>query len=118
MVKRTHNFRDLIIWKNAMDIVETIYKLSAGLPSEEKFSLTSQINRSAISIPSNIAEGSGRSTNKDFLKFLNIALSSSFELETQLILTNRLFNIEVEELLNKINELQKMIVGFKKTLNS
>jgi four helix bundle protein len=101
-----------------MEIVEMAYRITSQFPTEERFSLVNQINRSAVSIPSNIAEGSGRTTNKDFLNFLNIALSSSFELETQMILANRLFHVEIDEFLNKLNELQKMIVGFKKTLNS
>lgn len=114
---RRHNFRELKIWQEAMQIVKSVYFLTSQLPSDEKFGLTSQINRSSVSIPSNIAEGSGRTSNKEFIHFLNISLSSSFELETQLILSNELFNIEVENTLKKINELQKMIVGFKKTLD-
>lgn len=113
-----HNFKDLKIWQEAMIVVKSTYLLTAQLPSDEKFGLVSQINRSAVSIPSNIAEGSGRTTNKDFLHFINISLSSSFELETQLILANDLFNLEVENLIVKINELQRMIVGFKKSISS
>lgn len=88
-MKRTHNFKELMIWKKTMDIVEKTYNITSGLPSEERFALVSQLNRCAVSIPSNIAEGSGRSTEKDFIKFLNMALSSSFELETQLLLAKR-----------------------------
>ena len=114
---RRHNFRDLKIWQEAMQIVKSVYVLTSQLPKDEKFGLISQINRSSVSIPSNIAEGSGRTSNKEFMHFLNISLSSSFELETQLILSNELFNIEIKNTLKKINELQKMIVGFKKTLD-
>lgn len=115
-MKRTHNFKELTIWKKGMNIVEQTYQLTSKLPAEERFVLISQLNRCAISIPSNIAEGAGRSTEKDFINFLNIALSSSYELETQLILTNRLFDFDVEDNLNDLMELQKMIVGFKKSL--
>lgn len=112
-----HNFRELKIWKEALDLTRLVYQITAELPSEEKFGLKSQLNRSAVSVPSNIAEGSGRSTNKDFRNFLNIALSSSYELETQLILASDIFDLNVKETINKLNELQKMIVGFRKTLN-
>ena len=112
-----HNFKDLKIWQEAMKVVKSTYLLSAQLPSDERFGLMSQINRCAVSIPSNIAEGSGRTTDKDFLNFINFSLSSSFELETQLILVNDLFNLDVEELIIKINELQRMIVGFKKSIS-
>lgn len=113
-----HNFKEMKIWQEAMKVVKSTYFLTAQLPSDEKFGLISQINRCAVSIPSNIAEGSGRSTEKDFLNFLNISLSSSFELETQLILANEIFNLDVEDLSLKVNELQRMIVGFKKSINN
>lgn len=111
-----HNFRELNIWKNGMKIVKSTYQISKGLPSDEKFGLISQIQRCSVSIPSNIAEGSGRSTEKDFAKFINISLSSSYELETQLILINDLYNLEIEVLIKDINELQKMIIGFRRSL--
>jgi len=110
-----HNFRELNIWKNGMKIVKATYAVSKELPNEEKFGLTSQIQRCSVSIPSNIAEGSGRGTIKDFTNFLNISLSSSYELETQLILVNDLYNLEIEKLIKDINELQRMIIGFKKS---
>jgi len=112
-----HNFKDLKIWQEAMKVVKSTYLLTAQLPLDERFGLISQINRSAVSIPSNIAEGSGRTTDKDFLNFINISLSSSFELETQLILANDLFQLDVQDLIGKINELQRMIVGFKKSIS-
>lgn len=112
-----HNFRELKIWKEAMNLVQAVYQFTSQLPSDERFGLISQINRCAVSIPSNIAEGSGRTSNKEFLHFLNVGLSSSFELETQLILSNALFSIEIEDLILKIHELQKMTVGFKKIIS-
>lgn len=115
MVK-SHNFRELIIWKEAMKLVKQVYALTSQLPSEEKFGLVSQINRCAVSIPSNIAEGSGRSTERDFLRFLNFAISSSYELETQLILVGDLFNIESKSTLQELESLQKMIGAFKRKL--
>jgi four helix bundle protein len=94
-----HNFRDLGIWKDSFSIVKDVYELCQKLPDDEKFGLKSQIQRCAVSIPSNIAEGSGRTSDKEFLHFLNIAISSSYELETQLLLCNELFAIEVDLLL-------------------
>lgn len=110
-----HNFKELNIWKNGIKIVKATYAVSKELPNEEKFGLTSQIQRCSVSIPSNIEEGSGRGTIKDFTNFLNISLSSSYELETQLILVNDLYNLEIEKLIKDINELQRMIIGFKKS---
>lgn len=111
-----HNFRELKIWKDSMSLVKNVYLLTSQLPNEEKFGLKSQLNRCVISIPSNIAEGSGRTSNKEFNHFLNISLSSSYELETQLILLNDLFEIELNEILIELQSLQRMIGGFKKTL--
>jgi four helix bundle protein len=81
-----HNFRQLNIWKDARSLVKDVYLLTSNFPSDEKFGLKSQINRCAISVPSNIAEGSARGTNKDFAHFLRISLGSLFEMETQLLL--------------------------------
>lgn len=111
-----HNFRELKIWKDSMNLAKNVYILASQLPNEEKFGLKSQLNRCAISIPSNIAEGSGRTSNKEFNHFLNISLSSSYELETQLILVNEIFEIELNEILTELQILQKMIGGFKRTL--
>lgn len=94
-----HNFRELKIWKDSMNLTKNVYALTPQLPDEEKFGLKSQLNRCTVSIPSNIAEGSGRTSNKEFNHFLNISLSSSYELETQLILLNNLFNIDLNEIL-------------------
>ena len=77
-------FRDLFIWQKAMLLVTKTYQLIQNFPKEEVFGLTSQIRRSAISIPSNIAEGCGRQSNKDFSRFLNIGISSLFEFQTQI----------------------------------
>jgi four helix bundle protein len=113
-----HNFKELLVWKKSIDLVKSVYLLTSTLPSEEKFGLISQMNRSSVSIPSNIAEGSGRTSNKEFLYFLNIAISSSYELETQLIITNQLFDLEVDTVLTQISEVQKMILGLKKNLEN
>jgi four helix bundle protein len=113
-----HNFRELKIWRSSMDVAKEVYFFTEQLPSEEKFGLKSQINRAAVSVAANIAEGSGRTTNKEFQYFLNIAISSSFELETEIMLAGEIFSLEVEQLISKINEVQKMIAGFKKSMDS
>jgi len=112
----THNFRELKIWKEGIVLTKEIYELSVKLPEDEKYGLKSQIKRSSSSIPTNIAEGSGRGTIKDFNNFLNISLGSAYELETQLVLINLLFEINSDNIILKINELQRMIKGFKKSL--
>jgi len=107
------NFRTLNIWKDSINIAKKVYHLAELLPLEEKYGLRSQISRAAISIPSNIAEGCGRNSQIDFKRFLEIALGSSYELETQLIIIDELLLIskkaEITELVNDINKIQKMI---------
>lgn len=114
-----HNFKELKIWNLAMEIAEEIYKISSNFPAEEKYGIVSQIRRSAVSVPSNIAEGTGRGSDKEFRHFLEVALASAYELETQLIFTEKL-KFSKEELNtsihNKLNELEKMIAGFIKKL--
>lgn len=111
-----HNFRELSSWKVSFNLVKEVYLITEKLPDDERFGLKSQIQRCAVSIPSNIAEGSGRTSDKEFYHFLNIAISSSYELETQLLLCSELFNIEVVELIAKLEEIQRMIGGLKKKL--
>ena len=106
-----HDFQNLKIWQKAMDVAEQAYILSSEFPKEEKYGLTSQIRRSAVSIPSNISEGAGRNTNGEFRNFLGIASGSSNELFTQLILSNRLQLIsedKTQALIKDLIEVQKM----------
>ncbi len=106
-----HNVKELKIWHKAMDIAEELYAVTKSFPKEEVYGLTSQMRRAAVSIPSNIAEGAGRRSNAEFRNFLNISNGSSYELDTQLILSNRLgFTTEdtISNLLKEIDELQKM----------
>jgi four helix bundle protein len=116
---KRHNFKKLKIWQMGMELANEIFDLMTNFPSEEKFGLVSQINRCTISIPSNIAEGSSR-TNKSFSHFIDIALGSSFELQTQLILACSKKYIS-EEILNhlesKLEEFQKATMTFQNTLN-
>jgi four helix bundle protein len=113
-----HRYKNLKIWELGMKIASEVFELSRTFPKDEKFGLTSQISRCSVSIPSNVAEGSSR-TDKSFSHFLDIALGSSFELETQLIIaTNRQYigEEEFKSLEKLIQEFQKMTIGFKKTL--
>lgn len=100
-----HDFQKLLVWQKSMDITENVYRLSAHFPKEEKYGLTSQIRRSAVSVPSNIAEGAGRNTNGEFKNFLGIASGSSNELFTQLILSHRLEIVSEEQVIPILNEL-------------
>jgi four helix bundle protein len=115
---KKHNFRELIIWKDAMSFVKKVYLVSSKLPTDERFGFVLQINRSSVAIPSNIAEGSGRTTNKEFVRFLEIAISSSYELETQLILINELFNIETKTEIEELITLQNKIGAFIRKIRS
>jgi len=115
-----HNFKKLDIWIKSMDLASEIYLLTNSFPTTERFGLISQMQRSVVSIPSNIAEGSAKSSNKDFSRFLEMSIGSLFELETQLILATNLNYLESEVSIStqsKINELQKMIIGFKNILD-
>ncbi|WP_075590347.1 four helix bundle protein [Labilibacter marinus] len=111
-----HNFRELKVWQKSRVLVKTVYSLTVQLPNEETFGLTSQIRRSVVSIPSNIAEGAGRGTDKDFNRFLDIAYGSCFELETQLILCvdlNYIPELEFEPVQTQIQEIQRMLFALK-----
>ncbi|MDA3838398.1 MAG: four helix bundle protein [Candidatus Delongbacteria bacterium] len=106
------SYRELIVWKKAMIVVEDIYKLTKNFPNEEKFGLTSQIRRAVISIPSNIAEGQTRNSTKEFKQFLYIAKASNAEVETQLELAFRLKYIDNDNfdlVILKFEEISKML---------
>ena len=113
------NFKNLKVWQSGVDLVVDIYKSIENFPKDEVYGLTGQIKRSAISIPSNIAEGAGRNSDKDFNRFLDVALGSSFELETQLTIANKLNFLNDErfsQLDSKLDEEQKMLIGLQKSL--
>ena len=116
-----HNFKELNVWKESKDFCVLIYKLTNTFPDSEKYGIVSQINRSSVSIPSNIAEGAGRNSNNDFSRFIHIATGSSFELETQLMIAFEIGYIEkenFEEIISKLNSIQKMLVSFNKYLKN
>ncbi|SEA05813.1 four helix bundle protein [Psychroflexus halocasei] len=116
-----HNYKELKIWQKSIDLVENVFQLIRELPLSEKYGLIDQIKRSAISVPSNIAEGAGRNSNKDFRRFLSISKGSLNELNTQLIISNRLNfidNDKLNQLEKDINEIQKIIYKFNQNLES
>ncbi|NOY47956.1 MAG: four helix bundle protein [Chlorobi bacterium] len=114
-MKNDYTYRKLSIWQKSMSLVTEIYSEVKIFPSDELFALTSQIKRSAVSIPSNIAEGYGRTGTKDYLRFLNIALSSLFELQTQLEIAYNLKFLK-ENNFNKLyedtREIERMLTSF------
>ena len=118
---RPKHYKDLLVWQRGMALAKLVYRLTVRFPREEKFGLTSQIRRASVSVPSNIAEGQARQSTKEFLQFLSHAEGSLAELETQVILSAELGFVpqeDTKEILNKIDELQKMIVGLKRKLSS
>ena len=113
--------KDLIVWKKGIELVKNIYRITDSFPKSEQFGLTSQMRRCAISIPSNIAEGCGRNSDKELINFLYIALGSSSELETQLIISVELDFLEEEkatECINQLNEIIKMTTSLIKSVKS
>ncbi|NLB63366.1 MAG: four helix bundle protein [Fibrobacter sp.] len=113
------DFKDLFVWQKSMDLVVEVYQLAKMLPKKEQYSLCDQIKRSAVSIPSNIAEGQGRKTNNEFNRFLSIANGSKAELETQLLLCVKINYLKKDEIslaLNLIHDIGKMINGLQKSL--
>jgi four helix bundle protein len=114
------SYGDLIVWQKAMDLVERIYRVSQGFPREELYGLTNQLRRAVVSIPSNIAEGQGRSTTRDFLRYLAMARGSLMEVETQVWIAGRLQYVatpELEEILILTSEIGKMLTGLIRTLS-
>ena len=111
--------KDLEVWKLSVALVLDIYQLSLSLPKDERYGLSSQIKRAAISVPSYIAEGAGRKSTKELLRYLDIANGSLSELETQLIIIEKLNFAEVSEIIdNKITVIRKMIYKLQGSLNN
>ena len=115
-----HNFKELKVWKMSIELSKLIFETTRTFPSEHKFGLSNQLFRCAVSIPSNIAEGCGRKSDKELKQFVSISLGSSFELETQIIIdkeVNLITNEQFEIINNKIIEIQKMLNGLSKSLH-
>ena len=113
-------FRELLVWQKSMALVTEIYQLTNAFPKEEVYSLTSQIRRSGVSIPSNIAEGYGRNGTKDYLRFLNIAIASLFEMQTQIEIAYNLKyinEIQFNKIFEESREVERMMGSFIRKIN-
>ncbi|CAH8281570.1 four helix bundle protein [Mariniflexile fucanivorans] len=120
-MENNNTFRKLLIWQKSMTLVTEIFKEVKTFPSDELYALTSQIKRSATSIPSNIAEGYGRDGLKDYLRFLNIALSSLFELQTQIEIAYNLKFLKEDnfkKLYENTREIERMLTSFIKKIKA
>ncbi|MFZ5447648.1 MAG: four helix bundle protein [Thermodesulfobacteriota bacterium] len=117
--QKSRSYRDLDVWKLALDLVKDIYLMTGTFPQAELYGLTSQIRRAAVSIPSNIAEGQSRNSFKEFKQFLSIALGSLAEIETQLIIANEigyLASAEIDKFLVRVDTIRKMIKALTHSL--
>ena len=115
----TKSYRDLIVWQKGMDLVEDVYRKTIGFPKEELYGLTSQLRRAAVSIPSNIAEGQGRKSTKEFLHHLSIAYGSLCEVETHCLIAHRLGYLErrdLDHLVTQSSEIGRIINGLSSKL--
>jgi four helix bundle protein len=111
---RTH--KDLEVWKQAMALAKGIYELTRDFPKEETYGLVSQIRRAAVSIPSNLAEGAARNSDKEFIRYLYVSLGSLAELETQLLLSKDLGYAQNEEINERVERVRKLLLGLIKYL--
>lgn len=115
----SHRFRELEIWKLSRAFCSDVYKLTSKFPEAEKFGLTNQLRRASVSVPSNIAEGSSRKSNKDFSRFLEIAIGSMYEMQTQLLIAfdlNYMNSEEQIEMHQSLEQIIKMTSKFRSTL--
>ena len=115
------NYKDLTVWQKAMDLAVEIYKLIGKLPKEEMYALSNQMRRAAVSIPSNVAEGHTRKSTKEYINFLSIAQGSKSELETQLLLCNKLQYLDEEDTkctFELLSEVGKMITTLTQKLGT
>lgn len=114
-----HNYKNLHIWQEGINLARKIYEITANFPANEKYGIVSQMTRAAVSIPSNIAEGAGRNSNKDFANFLSIAIGSIFELHTQIAICEQIGYINEEttkQLEQQIYTLQQQITTYKQRI--
>lgn len=109
----------LVVWQKALDLVQTVYRVTADFPKEEIYALTNQMRRAAVSIPSNIAEGAARNSNKEFLYFLTISRGSLSELETQIIIAQRIgYLTDIETLQNQMESIFRLLGGLIKSIKA
>lgn len=116
-----HRYKELEVWKRSITLATRVYEITTSFPSEEKYGLISQLRRSVVSVPSNVAEGAGRNSDKQFVNFLSIAVGSLFEVETQLLISNNVGLIsddDIAPILNEIGALSNMIFKLQSRLTS
>ena len=116
-----HNYKNLHIWQDGIVLAKTIYQVTSNFPANEKFGIVSQMTRAAVSVSSNIAEGAGRGSNKEFVNFLGIAVGSLFELHTQITICEQIGYIDAEVLLEleqQITLLQQQITAYKQRIEN
>jgi len=114
------NYRDLLVWQKAMELVTEIYHLTKSFPGEERYGLTSQLRRSSVSLPSNMAEGYGRNSTQDYIRFLRIANGSLFELQTQLDIARNLKFLSEDSfslLFEQSREIERMLSSLIRKIN-
>ena len=116
--KNAYHYKQLIVWQKAMKLVIHVYKVTKNFPKNEQYGLVSQLRRSAVSIPSNIAEGHGRTSDKEIVRFLDIARGSIYELDTQLEISrqlNYLNQVEYRSIFNLLDEISRMLSGLRRS---
>lgn len=118
MSEGIYSFRDLAVWQKSFKLTKDIYTYTSQLPKSEQFGITSQIQRAAVSIPSNIAEGQQRHNSKEFNQFLGIAKGSAAELETQLLLASDIYGLDCVDLVKELHSVQKMLASLARTISS
>lgn len=114
----THSFRNLLVWQRAMTLAENSYKIAQLLPKTELYALSDQIRRCAVSVPSNIAEGQKRLNKQETIQFSGIALGSVAELQTQLLLCQRLYSVDTDTLVDECDQVGKMLTALIRSLRS
>lgn len=120
LVMTIHNFRELVAWQKAMQLTKDVYVMTKAFPTNEQYGLVSQVQRAVVSIPSNIAEGAGRPTQKELVHFLSFSLGSAYELETELLLAyelNYITSEQSQQINAKIVEVQKLVYSLMKKFN-
>lgn len=112
-----NSYKDLNVWQQSRELTKEVYELCKKLPKDEIIGICSQMKRSSVSIPSNIAEGYRRNNRKEYIQFIGIASGSAAELETQLILVQDIFAIKTDGMIDKLNQIQKMLLSLRKKLD-
>lgn len=113
----SHSFRDLIVWQRSMELTTLVYQFISKLPSSEDFALSSQMRRCAVSVPSNIAEGQKRDSTKEFKRFLSIARGSIAELETQLEIAHRIYELDTKEICEECDTISRMLTKLMRSVS-